>query len=322
MQPFCHVPTVRAFCCMVIVLGVVGLAPGLRAETLSFPSNASLRNEIESPIDSYAVPTAIWADGVLPVTQVEGRMVQQAWRIEAAQLTTLQILRPLREQLRNDRYRVIFECQTEACGGFDFRFGTKTLPPPQMQINIGDFRFLSARRIGAEGPEYITLFVSRTAQAGFVQVTYIGQLSGDAVISNITAPALRSPGTPEAAGMRERLETYGHAVLADLSFDTGSSQLTPGPYSALQDLADYLRDFPDTTVALVGHTDTSGSLEGNITLSKRRAASVLERLVSEYGVRRSQLAAEGMGYLSPIATNQTEEGRTTNRRVEVIITSP
>jgi outer membrane protein OmpA-like peptidoglycan-associated protein len=86
-------------------------------------------------------------------------------------------------------------------------------------------------------------------------------------------------------------------------------------------LADYLAAQPDLSVALVGHTDASGSLDGNIVISKRRAGSVLERLVSDYGVARRQLDAQGMGYLSPIASNQTQEGRDANRRVEVIVTS-
>jgi len=71
----------------------------------------------------------------------------------------------------------------------------------------------------------------------------------------------------------------------------------------------------------VGHTDAEGSLDGNIALSRRRAASVLERLVTAYQVDRRQMEAQGMGYLAPIASNLTEEGREANRRVEVIVTS-
>ena len=86
-------------------------------------------------------------------------------------------------------------------------------------------------------------------------------------------------------------------------------------------LGAYLLANPDKTVALVGHTDAEGSLAGNIALSQRRAASVLERLVSVYGVPRSQMEAEGVGYLAPRLSNLTEEGRRKNRRVEVIMTS-
>ncbi len=311
------------FCRSIALAGAIIFgATAAIADTLSFPSNANLQLEQISVLDSYAMPIDIWADGVLPVEQVEGQLTQQAWRIDAQALTTLQLLRPLREQLLNDRYRIIFECQTEACGGFDFRFGTETLPPPQMQINIGDFRFLAAKRIGANGPEYLSLFVSRTAQAGFVQVTHVGTAVEDAPPLTVAAsPALRATGSEGIVPLRDQLDEVGRAVLPDLSFETGSSQLADESFVSLQALADYLADFPDRNVALVGHTDASGSLDANIVLSKRRAGSVLERLVSEYGVNRAQLAAEGMGYLSPIASNLTEEGREENRRVEVIITS-
>ena len=129
------------------ILVIAGSAA--QAQTLDFPSNASLQTQIVRDADSYAMPRGIWDRGTLPTQTVEGRVTQQAWRIQAASLTTLQHVRPLREQLRNDRYRIIFECQTEACGGFDFRFGVETLPPPEMRINIGDFRFLAAERTGA-----------------------------------------------------------------------------------------------------------------------------------------------------------------------------
>jgi len=294
----------------------------VQAQTLDFPSNASLQSEVVRPADSYVLPRGIWDSGEMPTRTVEGRVTQQAWRIEAASLTTLQLVRPLREQLRNDRYRIIFECQTEACGGFDFRFGVEVLPPPEMRVNIGDFRFLAAERIGADGPEYLTLLTSRTAGAGYVQVTHVGPLTdAPAPIADAKAAPLRVLDAAPDATLAEQLEQIGRAVLADLSFETGSAQLAEQDYASLQALADYLANAPQRTVALVGHTDSSGSLEINIALSKRRAASVLERLVSAYGADRGQLEAEGMGYLAPISSNLTEAGRNANRRVEVIVTS-
>ncbi len=291
------------------------------AQTLEFPSNANLQIETISPLDSYVMPIGIWDQGEMPTEVVEGELTQQAWRIEAQALTTLQLLRPLREQLRNDRFRIIFECQTEACGGFDFRFGTDTLPPPEMQINIGDFRFLAARRLVEGGTEYISLFVSRTAQAGFIQVTRVGPITQQEPLVTTNAPPLLTSDPNLSNDIAGQLDAVGHAVLNDLTFETGSSQLGTDFFPSLQALSEYLSAFPDRTVALVGHTDSAGSLEGNIALSKRRAGSVLERLVTDYGVSRNQLDAEGMGYLSPIASNLTEEGREANRRVEVIITS-
>ncbi len=72
---------------------------------------------------------------------------------------------------------------------------------------------------------------------------------------------------------------------------------------------------------LLEDTDADGDLALNVALSKRRAASVLERLVSDYNVARRQLQAEGVGYLAPIANNLTEVGREANRRVELVLLS-
>ena len=135
----------------------LALAGAAEAQSLQFPSNAALMREEATPLDSYVVPTGIWENGALPTLTAEGQIARQAWRIAAPSLTTLQILRPLREQLRNDRFRILFECQTEACGGFDFRFAIDTFPPPEMRINIGDFRYLAAERQADEGMEYLTL---------------------------------------------------------------------------------------------------------------------------------------------------------------------
>jgi len=92
-------------------------------------------------------------------------------------------------------------------------------------------------------------------------------------------------------------------------------------FTSLTELADYLKANPEKRVALVGHTDAEGSLAGNISLSKRRAASVMDRLINDLGVNPGQLEAEGIGYLAPIASNQTDDGRTRNRRVEAILVS-
>lgn len=298
---------------------------GLQAQTLTFASNANLQLETGSAFDSYSMPVGIWDRGDMPTRQVEGQLTQQAWRLEAAGLTTLQILRPLREQLRDAGYDVIFECQTEACGGFDFRFSVATLPPPEMEINIGDFRFLAAEKQTEAGAAYLSLFVSRSARAGFVQITRVTPAAGDAIA--LPDPTTQLAAKPQRAVpadlsiLEKQLNGTGSAVLSDLAFDTGSSELALGDFASLQALADFLTRYPDRTVALVGHTDATGSLNANIALSKQRAGSVLDRLVSAYGVDRSRLAAEGMGYLAPIASNQTAAGRDANRRVAVIVTS-
>jgi OOP family OmpA-OmpF porin len=229
---------------------------------------------------------------------------------------------PLKDQLTGAGFEVLFTCDTEDCGGFDFRFATDVLPPPDMQVDLGDFRYLAALRPSADGPEAISLLVSRSSRAGYVQVVHVSRATAEEPVAAPDAAPLLAPDSPDIpTDFAGQLDTLGRVVMADLAFESGSSDLGEGDFPSLQKLADYLAANPDRRVALVGHTDSSGTLDGNIALSKRRAVSVLERLVADYGVQRSQIEAEGMGYLSPLASNLTPEGREINRRVEVIVVS-
>ena len=80
-----------------------------------------------------------------------------------------------------------------------------------------------------------------------------------------------------------------------------------------------LRSDGTLRIALVGHTDATGSLEANVAVSRARAVSVRERLIADYGVDATQMDAEGMGYLAPVASNLTPDGRERNRRVEAVL---
>ena len=134
-----------------------------------------------------------------------------------------------------------------------------------------------------------------------------------------TAPVI-APRELEGSSLAETLDRNGRAILADLSFATGSAELDAVPFASLEMLADYLAAHPDRKITLVGHTDTAGSLEANIDLSRARARSVKDRLVNVFGIPAAQLDADGVGYLMPLASNLTDDGRATNRRVEAVLT--
>lgn len=102
-----------------------------------------------------------------------------------------------------------------------------------------------------------------------------------------------------------------------LLFPTGKSQLTPAGKKKLAELTTSLKD-DKRNIVVVGHTDTKGSDEANMNLSKTRADAVREYLVSQ-GIDESRIRSEGKGETQPIADNATPEGRATNRRVEIIL---
>jgi len=101
-------------------------------------------------------------------------------------------------------------------------------------------------------------------------------------------------------------------------FETGKSALMPGAYDRLSALAATLRNYPDSDVIVKGHTDSSGSEALNQRLSEERADRVRNYLVSE-DVSPHRLTAVGFGESLPVATNDTPDGRTRNRRVEIEI---
>jgi len=108
--------------------------------------------------------------------------------------------------------------------------------------------------------------------------------------------------------------TFDSAIL----FGFDSAELQSDSKSNLQNLATSLQKYPNTDLTIVGHTDSVGSEEYNQALSERRADAARAYLVRE-GVDRERIAAEGKGEMEPVASNETEVGRTQNRRVEVAI---
>lgn len=324
-------------CAIVLALGAA--LPAIALD-LSLPFSAQLTTRVVTAPDSHALPVGPFSNGALPVLDLEGQVERQVFRFAGQSLTTLQLLAPLRDQLAATGYEVMFECESAACGGFDFRFAIEVLPAPDMYVDLTDFRFLAARR---NEDDHIGLLVSGSANAGFVQLIRV-TTDPDAIALRVTTPGDLPTGTNDAqppmstepteqpviqneapptgtqpTPLADSLRLKGHFILADLSFQTGSSQLSEGSYASLDALASFLLADPSRRVALVGHTDAVGGLSGNIALSKERALSVRQRLVEAYGVPASQLDAEGMGYLSPIAPNTTAEGRDANRRVEAVL---
>lgn len=307
-----------------VLLGGILAARTATALTLEFPA-AILREEVRSvALASYALPIAAF-DGVsVPAKVVEGALEQRAFQLDAPGETTLAIMAPLRDQIVAAGFAVVFECEAKACGGFDFRFGTDVIPEPDMHVDMGDYLFLSAEKEG----ETLSLLVSRTANAAFVQVTVVTDApqpeSPPVAIVDLDdketpqVPVIE-PGAPQ--GVLTALDSQGRVPLDDLVFDTGSSALTEGNYASLAEVAAWLEANPEGTIAIVGHTDASGSLAANIALSERRAEAAAEALIENYGADRSRIVAEGVGFLAPRATNTTEEGRQKNRRVEVVVTS-
>lgn len=116
-------------------------------------------------------------------------------------------------------------------------------------------------------------------------------------------------------GVTERVETISLYV----PFPLNSSQIPDTYDSEIREVADFMKEYPDTTVEVAGHSDSTGEADYNRQLSQKRAEAVAERLAQSFGINRNRVKARGYGESEPIADNSTAEGRAQNRRVEARI---
>ena len=125
--------------------------------------------------------------------------------------------------------------------------------------------------------------------------------------------------TASPEDIAKALQKDGKVVISGgILFETDSAKLSPNAENVVTRISDTMKNNPELKVAVVGHTDSTGNFNYNIQLSERRAKAIVQALVKD-GVEADRLAAVGVGPLSPIAPNDTPEGRAQNRRVELVL---
>jgi outer membrane protein OmpA-like peptidoglycan-associated protein len=135
----------------------------------------------------------------------------------------------------------------------------------------------------------------------------------------VVETALTQDVVANAAALSGGLTSNGHAVVNGILFDTGKAEVKPESAPALEEVAKLLKQDAKLKIYVVGHTDNVGSLAANMDLSKRRAAAVVQLLITQYGVAADSLQPYGDGPYAPVASNASEDGRGLNRRVELVM---
>jgi len=173
---------------------------------------------------------------------------------------------------------------------------------------------------GWEDPDKGWYYVSAASpdEKTFISIFVLSSGDGPRAAVSIIEPKEMEIGLVRAETMEESIKKTGKVVLYSIYFDFNKADLKPESQPTLEEIAKLLKNNPTWKLYVVGHTDNIGTLEYNLDLSRRRAEAVVRELVEKYGISRDKLSPYGVGPLCPVASNSTEEGRSKNRRVELV----
>lgn len=121
-----------------------------------------------------------------------------------------------------------------------------------------------------------------------------------------------------ADAMGNEIKNTGHVSVYGIYFDSGKSEIKPESDAAISQISILLKNDGSLNLYVVGHTDNVGTIDSNMKLSKERADAVVNSLVTTYGIAATRLKSYGVASLSPVASNNNEEGKAKNRRVELV----
>ncbi|MBK9389289.1 MAG: OmpA family protein [Bacteroidetes bacterium] len=122
----------------------------------------------------------------------------------------------------------------------------------------------------------------------------------------------------DASAMGNDITNTGHVAIYGIYFETGKSDINEKSAEAIAQISTLLKNNSSLKLYVVGHTDNVGSVDDNLKLSKERADAVVSSLTANYGILPDRLKAYGVASLAPVASNDTEEGKAKNRRVELV----
>ena len=277
---------------------------------LELPYSARLVLSDETDVKNISVEISAW-DREKGISRLDfrGRTTTKVFQIDGTSLTLDQMLQPIITYLNDKQFSIELYCNTNVCGGFNFRKNLTVSNPPFMLVNVANYSVITA----VKNSSAISLVASKLGNTIYLQILSIGTMDNDLILQDQE---------PLKDNYSSKLKEDGAIVLDDLIYRSGSADLGPGPFESLSALANFLKGTPSSSIILVGHSDAIGELRKNIELSRNRAQAVVDRLIKDYGIDQSRISAQGIGFLSPKTNNSTEKSRKKNRRVEAILIMP
>ena len=199
-----------------------------------------------------------------------------------------------------------FKMETLASLGWKGHVTISTVGPFKTDVTPSSFDLA-----GTSQPMKLAVSVPASAQAGVYTINVTGNDGqGHTAQASITLTAIAA--LKKKITKHERIRVYG------IHFDVDSAHIQPQSEKVVKQIADLMKANPTVRFQVEGHTDSDGGAVYNLGLSQRRAQSVVNDLVTRYGIARSRMVPKGFGLTEPVKPNTTAANKALNRRVELL----
>jgi len=255
---------------------------------------------------------------------VEGRHTRLLY-LAPPQRSPLEIFRNYQQDLAEKGFATLYQCGDDDCESYGTELYRVLYPATRalqnndtakVAFNVpADPHYLAASLARPEGNVWVSLYVAKETGAAFPQTKDRAAILLDIVEEKAMEQKMV---VVSAETMAKDIAATGRVALYGLYFDTDKAELKAESQPSLDEIGKLLKTQPELKVYIVGHTDNVGGFDYNMSLSQRRAKSVVDRLVKDYGVAAQRLHPVGAGLIAPIAANDDEAGRAKNRRVEIV----
>ena len=234
----------------------------------------------------------------------------------------LEIMRNFKNALENEGAEILFACSGRECdngkASYDMKFFNKVFATEGMRSSSEGNHY--GGFAGSDQQQYLFCKLGQNNKVIYVSIAVIDSYwAGVEYLVEIVESKEMDSGlvSVNAESLRNKIEKDGKMALYGIYFDTGKSTIKPESTVELNAVIDYLRANSEVNLYIVGHTDDTGDYLRNQLLSEQRAQAIVNHL-KENKISADRLKAIGVGPACPVASNLNEEGRSKNRRVEIV----
>jgi outer membrane protein OmpA-like peptidoglycan-associated protein len=160
-----------------------------------------------------------------------------------------------------------------------------------------------------------TIVIKKEAKESWIEVRSFNNMYRLTIVEKET---MKQEVVADATAMGNDISATGHVAVYGIYFDTGKSEIKSESEAALAEISTLLKNNGTLKVYVVGHTDNVGNIDSNMRLSMDRANAVTKALTGKHAIAADRMKPYGVASLAPVASNDTEEGRAKNRRVELV----